>query len=136
MKVFLTWSYKKMIKEEYIDKIAVANKTINSLETMMSKVRETKRQATALFLETNMRFDPNQRVRVNKLKSTEKDSESEFLGFGYVVGAACDEDYGIILYDIRVEDKMTKEKSDKLFFSRYGVHSDDSEYCTMILDIA
>lgn len=119
-----------MVKEEFIDKIGVANKTINSLTEMVGKIQQTKREAIELYLEINKRFDFDQRVKVE----LNKEGERVFLGYGYVKAILADEDYGTIFYEIKKEDKQTKEETEEFFEqSKCGVHEDDFEYCSLLL---
>ena len=125
-----------MIKEEFIDKIAVANKTISNVKTMLEKMEQTKREAVSLYLETNMKLDPGQRVRVYQNEDPNGIENKEFLGFGYVLGAIVDEDYGVILYPLVKEDKKTKEPSEERFESELGVVFEDFEHCNTLIEIA
>lgn len=125
-----------MIKEEFIDKIAIANKTIDSVKTMIQKMEQTKREAVSLYLETNMKLDPGQRVRVYNNEDIKGIDNKKLLGYGYVKGALVDEDYGIILYPIVKEDKKTKSPSNEKFDSELGVVFDDFEHCNTIIEIA
>ena len=130
-----------MIKEEFIDKIAVANETIGNVKKMVQKMEETKREAVQLYLETNIKMDPGQRVRVYYNSSDKNTDNKELLGFGYTMGAVVDEDNGLILYPIVKEDKRTKEKTDEKFeyegtSLELGVLPEDFEYCTVLIEIA
>jgi len=124
-----------MTKEEFLDKTAVANKTINSLTGMIEKIKQTKMEGVQLFIEMNKRFEPNQRVRVYKNSDSKSHDKKEFVGFGYVKYILVDEDYGVIFYSIKKEDKISKQETDECFdFSDCGVHMNDFEYCMMLID--
>ena len=125
-----------MEKEEFIDKIAIANKTRNNLNAMLKKVDLTKREAVSVFLEANMKLDPEQRVRVYKNEDSDTIENKKFLGFGYVRGAVVDEDHGIIFYPIVKEDKKTKAPLEETFESECAVLLIDYEYCSFIIEIA
>lgn len=125
-----------MIKEEFIDKIAVANKSIGNIKAMVEKMEQTKREAVAVYLETNMKLDPGQRVRVYQNEDPNSIENKEFIGYGYVRGALVDEDYGIILYPLVKEDKKTKEPSEERFESELGVIFEDFEHCNTLIEIA
>ena len=130
-----------MIKEEFIDKIAVANETISNIKKMVQKMEQTKREAVQVYLETNMKLDPGQRVRVYYNKSEKDTDNKELLGFGYTMGAVVDEELGLILYPIVKEDKRTKTKTNEKFEYEgtqldLGVLTEDFEYCTVLIEIA
>ena len=124
-----------MTKEEFLDKTAVANKTINSLQVMVEKVKQTKMEGVQLFIEMNKTFEQEQRVRVYKNTETKTHENKEFVGFGYVKYFMVDEDYGIIFYSIKKEDKLTKKEVDECYdFSECGVHFNDFEFCMMLIE--
>ena len=124
-----------MTKEEFIDKIYIANKTRDNLTTMLEKVDTTKNEAVSIFLEENMKLDPGQRVRVYKNTESDSTDNKELLGFGYVRGAVVDEDNGIIFYPLVKEDKKTKSPSNEMFESECAVLLEDYEYCSIIIKI-
>lgn len=125
-----------MIKEEFIDKIAIANKTIENVKAMIEKMEQTKYEAVSLYLETNMKLDPGQRVRVYQNEDPKSTENKEFIGFGYVQGALVDEDYGVIMYPLVKEDKKTKQPSNEKFESELGVVFEDFDHCNTIIEIA
>jgi len=122
-----------MIKEEFIDKTAVANKTIHSLEIMIEKIKQTKNEGVEVYIEINKKFDFSQRVKVFSNEGGEK----THIGYGYVNSIIVEEDYGTIFYEIKKEDKKTKEELDEYFhLNKYGAYIDDYEYCNLLLEKA
>jgi len=122
-----------MTKEEFIDKTGVANKTIDAFKKMLEKVIQTKREGVELYLEINKKFDFAQRVKVYSFIEGEK----KFIGFGFIKSIIAEEDYGTIFYEIKKEDKQTKEEVDEYYdISKYGVCEDDYEFCKMLLEKA
>ena len=125
-----------MIKEEFVDKIAVANQTIKTLNVTIDKVEQTKREAISIYLQANIKLDPGQRVRVYRNDNDKNIDDKKLLGYGYVKGALVDEDYGIIFYPLVKENLKDKSPSKESFESPVGVLFDDFEFCNTLIEIA
>ena len=87
-----------MTKEEFIDKVGVANKFLDNFQSTISRVQQTKMEAISIYIGENADFKEEQRVKVYKNLNTKTHENKEFIGYGYVIGAMVDEDYGIIVY--------------------------------------
>ena len=152
-----------MSKEEFIEKIGVANNVIDGLNKMLNKVKQDKIDAVQVYIDLNKKFEFGERVRCLKTdtsntykKEDMKMSDEEFknyqkslsifediwnyedtifLGYGYVNSILADEDYGTIFYEILMEDVLTKENTDIHFAeSQFGAHLSDSKYCKLLLE--
>ena len=123
-----------MTKEEFIDKIGVANKLMDNLQNTLNRVSQTKMEAMSIYIGEHADFKEEQRVKVYRNIDTKTHENKELLGFGYVVGAMVDEDYGIIVYAIKKENPQTKERTGENFFSEAASSFDDFEYCSMLIE--
>lgn len=123
-----------MIKEEFIDKITVANNTIDNLTRLLQKIEQTKKETIAIYIQENLKLKPLQRVRVYQNESTENTNEKKFLGYAYVNGAWVDEDYGFIAYPLVKENLKNKTPMTEPFNAAFGVTFDNFMFCNIIIE--
>lgn len=120
-----------MTREEFVDKIGIANKAIQSTSTLLNEMQKRKAESTYVYINENKCHNIGDRVRVYKLEG-ENLSQKEELGIGYIDDIFVDDADGLIVYKISKE--INKEKSQEIFFNEFSTDIQFHKEYNMLID--
>lgn len=121
-----------MTKEEFVDKVGVANKAIESTSGLLAEMNRKKLELNYQYIKDNKVHNAGDRVRVYKIEGGQDLEEKQTLGIGYVEDIFVDEADGLILYQISKE--INKTKSQEKFFNEFAADLKDFQNYNMLIE--